>query len=204
MVLYRPTTRSALAREVAGRARLARPRAVVAVSAPDAARPGELAAEIADAEIAEGGSADVVDLHDYVRPASLRLEYGHRDELSYRTAWFDYAGLDREVVRALHDRGEWLPRLWDERTDRSAREHTVAARGRHTLVVFGPMLLGQGLGFDVTVRLAMTERTLRRLTDDEWTVAPLLAADKDAPPADVEVRWDHPDRPAVRTGTAVP
>ena len=67
-----------------------------------------------------GREAGVVSLHDYVHPASLRLEYGHTDEMSYRTIWFDVAALRREVVDSFRADGRWLPALWDERRDRSA------------------------------------------------------------------------------------
>ena len=56
----------------------------------------------------------VVSLHDYVRPASLRYEFGHEDTLSYRTIWFDYRALDREVITAARTKRAFLPKLWDE------------------------------------------------------------------------------------------
>ncbi|MBO0856075.1 MAG: hypothetical protein J2P18_20175, partial [Nocardia sp.] len=68
------------------------------------------------------------------------------------------------------------------------------------LVVAGPMLIGRGLDFDVTVRLHMSEAALRRWTDPDqlWTIPALRHFHSE--PADFEVRWDHPDRPALRTG----
>ena len=174
--------------------------AVIAVDGADAAVPRAPAELLAEVIRTRGRPAAVVWVHDFVRPASVRLEFG-RDEMSYRTAWFDYAALDREVLQALRRRGKWLPALWDEDEDRSARATMCAAAPGTVIVVAGPMLLGRNLDFDVTVRLRMSEAALRRRTDpgDLWTIPALLRhdADHDEVPA-IEVRWDHPDRPAVR------
>ncbi len=174
---------------------------VVAVDGADAAGPRGLADRLAELIRTGGRPAAVVWMHDFVRPASVRLEFG-RDEMSYRTAWFDYAALDREVLQALRRRGRWLPALWDEAGDRSARAAIRAAAAGTVLVVAGPMLLGRNLEFDVTVQLRMSEAALQRRTDpvDLWTIPALLGhdAELDEMPA-FEVRWDHPDRPAVRT-----
>lgn len=175
-------------------------RRVVAIDGADAAEPVAFAHRLADVVRAEGGEAAVVSLHDFVRPASVRLEYGRTDELSYRTAWFDYSALDREVLTALRERGEWLPALWDEATDRSPRAPVRSASENAVIVVAGPMLLGRGLVFDVTVRLQMTEKAVRRKTHAEraWSISPLFEHDAAVTDtADFTVRWDHPDRPAL-------
>lgn len=174
---------------------------VVAVDGADAAEPLRPAEYLAELIRLRGRPGAVVWLHDFVRPASVRLEFG-RDEMAYRAGWFDYAALDREVLQALRGPGRWLPALWDEAGDRSARAAMITARPGTVVVVAGPMLLGRGLDFDVTVRLHLSEAALRRRTgsEEQWTVPALLDHERDHPqPADFEVRWDHPDRPAVRS-----
>jgi hypothetical protein len=177
-------------------------RLVIAIDGADAAAPTPLATAIAAALRDTGRAADVVSLHDYVRPASLRMEFGRDDELSYRTAWFDYGALRREVVDALHDTARWLPALWDEHTDRSARATIRRARPATVILVAGPMLLGRTLPFDLTLRLDMSEPALRRTTppDQHWTIPALRRHNRENPePPTFFVRWDHPHRPALRT-----
>lgn len=199
MPTFRPTTQENLVLLIADRVRPLATRAVVAVDGADAANPLDLAERVRDTIRAGGRAAHTVSMHDYVRPASLRLEYGRADEESYRTMWFDYAALRREVVDSLRESGRWLPRLWDAETDRSSRDRIRTAGDNDVVLVAGPMLLGRGLRFDVTVGLAMSEGALNRATPPElrWTVPALLHHDKLVELADVFVRWDHPDRPAV-------
>lgn len=173
------------------------------ISASDAAEPIVLANRVVENLRAAGRPANAVSLHDFVRPASLRLEHGRTDEQSYRSSWFDYDALDREVVSSLKKRQRFLPRLWDEATDRSARAHRMDAADDHVVVVAGPMLLGRALRFDMTVELRMSRGALERRTpsDDRWTIAPLLAHGADvSSEADIVVRFEHPDRPAVHDG----
>ena len=202
MPSFTPLTPEALTVSVADRAESLTGTVCVAVSAPDAADPVELARRITTELRTRGRAADVVSLHDFVRPASLRLEHGRTDPHSYRHDWFDYAALDREVVRALHEQRRWLPRLWAEDTDRSARELPRPAAHDQVLVVAGPMLLGRGLDFDVTVSLTMSRGALERRTraGDHWTITALL--EHGETDADVLVRYDHPTRPAARTRSA--
>ncbi|MEE2031975.1 nucleoside/nucleotide kinase family protein [Rhodococcus chondri] len=202
MARFTPISPVELAEAIAERAAALEPRVCVAISAADAAAPTALADDVAARLRVAGRAADVVSLHDFVRPASLRLEHGHTDPASYRWDWFDYGALDREVVRALHDRHRWLPRLWDEDCDRSARAQRIEAPAGQVLVVAGPMLLGRGLSFDLTVQLRMSRAALERRTSDvhRWTIAPLLEHDASAD-ADIVVKYDHPDRPAVRSAS---
>ena len=174
---------------------------VVGVDGADAARPSEFARRAADRVRADGRAADTVSLHDFVRPASLRMEFG-RDEIAYRTGWFDYSALQREVLDSIHHAGIWLPALWDEAADRSARIHRRTALPATVLFVAGPMLLGRGLPFDRTIRLDLSAAALTRGTPAEqaWTVPALLAHDREhSETPDHFVRWDHPDRPALRS-----
>lgn len=205
MTTFTPISPAALADLIAARAGGYRRRVCIGISAAAAAAPLDLAAEVAARLRVDGRPAAVVSLSDFVRPASLRLEHGRTDPHSYRSRWFDYGALDREVVRALHERHRWLPRLWDEAGDRSARARRVEAPDGQVLVVAGPMLLGRGLAFDVTVHLVMSRAALDRLTpeEDRWTITPLLEHDDAAAAqADIVVRYDHPDRPAMRSAGA--
>ncbi|MBF6170227.1 hypothetical protein [Nocardia blacklockiae] len=198
---YAPITADALLDLVTDRALGLPEPAVVAIDGADAAEPVAFARALAGRLPARGRPSGVVALHDYVRPASLRLEFG-RDETSYRTAWFDYAGVEREVLQGLRVRRRWLPALWDEAADRSARAATVPAAADTVLFVAGPMLLGRGLAFDLTVELRLSEAALRRRTapPDAFTVDALLRHRRETPEEPgILVNWDHPDRPAVRT-----
>ncbi|MEK8071738.1 nucleoside/nucleotide kinase family protein [Rhodococcoides navarretei] len=183
-------------------------RSIVVIDGADAARPVDFATRTAEHARSRGRPADIVDLHDYVRPASIRFEYSRTDELSYRTLWFDYDALVREVIAPLRPGGggHFLPRLWDEATDRSARARTVPAPANQIVLIAGPMLLGRGLNVDLSVQLRLSASALRRRTSDadQWTCAPLLAyydgldySDGSAERPDLLVRWDHPDRPAL-------
>ncbi|MFE5285559.1 hypothetical protein ACFRAQ_11400 [Nocardia sp. NPDC056611] len=177
--------------------------AVVAVDGADAAEPLRVASGVADVLRTRGRPAEVISLHDFVRPASVRLEYDRDSEFTYRTGWFDYAAVNREVVKSLRDSGRFLPALWNERTDRSARARIRDAAGSTVLFVAGPMLLGRGLDFDLTVFLRMSEGALRRRTDPEqaFTVDGLVEYQREhTERPDILVAWDHPDRPAVHAG----
>ncbi|WP_433656159.1 hypothetical protein ACQPW1_34040 [Nocardia sp. CA-128927] len=191
-------TQDALIERLVERVRVLSGRRVIAIDGADAARPVDLARRVAAALRDTGRPADVVSLHDYVRPASLRVEFG-RDDISYRTAWFDYDALRREVVDALRTEGRWLPALWDEATDRSARAAIRPAPADTVLLIAGPMLLDRSLQFDLSVRLDMSEPALRRRTptEDHWTIPALLANESPTTPT-FFARWDHPDRPALR------
>ncbi|MEC3953564.1 hypothetical protein VMT65_11020 [Nocardia sp. CDC153] len=180
------------------RAMAVRGYAVIAVDGADAADPVAVARGVAERLRARGRPADVVSLHDFVRPASVRLEYDRDSEFTYRTGWFDYAAVNREVVKPLRDSGRYLPALWDERADRSARARIREAAPETVLLIAGPMLTGRGLDFDLTVALRMSPGALRRRTDPEemFTVAALL--EHGQLDADLVIAWDHPDRPAVR------
>ncbi|WP_306363523.1 hypothetical protein [Nocardia sp. CC227C] len=194
-------TPEALADRIADRAFALPAPAVVAVDGADAADPVRFARTVADRAVGHGRAAAVIALHDFVRPASLRYEFGRTDELSYRTAWFDYAALNREVLQPLRDHHRYLPALWNERTDRAARAATRATPPNTVLFVAGPMLLGRDLPFDLTVSLRMSDAALRRTTPeaDHFTIAALRAHEREHPDEpDITVAWDHPGRPALR------
>ncbi len=173
--------------------------AVVGVDGATASSPDVFAGKIVDGLQTGGRAAAVVSTADFMRPASLRLEWGRSDAGSYRENWYDFAAIEREVIDAVREHRRWLPRLWDPVRDRSYRDHREAATDHQILVLAGPMLRTHGLDLDLTIHLAMSEGALRRRTphDEHWTIAPLLDDEKEATPADIEVRYDHPDRPAI-------
>ncbi|MEU4646677.1 hypothetical protein [Nocardia fluminea] len=201
MPTFTPTSPAALARLVADRLVELAGRRILAVDGADAAEPVELGQRIVRTLTDRGRSAAVVSVHDFVRPASLRMEYGRDDEWSYRTAWFDYEAMRREILVALRTEGRWLPALWDEERDRSARAAIRAARADLVLVLAGPMLLGRGLDFDLAIRLELSEQAALRRTpaDQRWTLPALRDHTAGNPEeATWTVRWDHPDRAALR------
>ncbi|MEV6768903.1 hypothetical protein AB0N05_09795 [Nocardia sp. NPDC051030] len=175
--------------------------AVIAIDGADAADPLSFARSVADRLHTGGRPAEVISLHDFVRPASVRLEYDRDSEFTYRTAWFDYPALDREVLTSLRKEGRYLPALWNEHTDRSARARIRTAAPGTLLLLAGPMLLGRNLPYDLTVTLHMSEAALRRHTspDDHFTITAILEHTRTNPESpDLLIAWDHPDRPAIR------
>ena len=65
----------------------------------------------------------VVPTEGFLRPASLRFEYGKEDPDAYADGWFDTGALWREVFGPLEagGTGRVLPDLWDPVTDRATR-----------------------------------------------------------------------------------
>ncbi|MEV0946466.1 hypothetical protein [Rhodococcus sp. NPDC049939] len=201
MTKYTPTSPQALVALVAERCLAVDGVVVAAIDAPEAAHPISFAGAVQSFLRERGRPCAVVSLHDFVRPASLRFEYGRDNELSYRTLWFDYEALRREVVQSIRVDRRWLPRLWDEDEDRSARCPQELAAGEQVILVTGPMLLGRDFGFDVTVQLHLSEGALRRHTPPsrQWTIAALLCHNAEITETpNLLVRYDHPAKPAVR------
>ncbi|WP_436736398.1 uridine kinase [Streptomyces sp. BBFR102] len=175
----------------------------VGVDGADAAGPGRLAAELAEQLRARGRPVLTVPTRGFLRPASLRYEYGHRDPDSYRDSWFDEGALWREVFDPLDAGGSGtvLPDLWDPATDRATRSARRALPPGGVLLLHGPMLLGRWFPFDLTVHLHLTPAALRRRTPagEQWTLPALARYAEEAEPvaaADVVVRLDDPERPA--------
>ena len=142
---------------------------------------------------------------DFLRPASLRFEYGREDVDAYYDRWVDRAAIEREVLRPFGHSGRWLPALWDTAADRSARADYLTTAPPAVLVLDGSMLLGRGLGIDLAVHLHLGDAALRRRTADEerWTLPAFGRYAVDVSPlavADVVVRVDDPRHPAIAVG----
>lgn len=175
----------------------------VAVDGAPAARPGELADALAAELPALGHPALRVRAADFWRPASQRLEYGHEDVDAYYQLWLDTGALRREVLDPLGPGGSGraLPSLRDPLTDRSTRAGYVTLPPGGVLVLDGPLLLGQGLPFDLTVHLRLSPAALERRTEpaQRWTLPAYERYAREALPeeaADVLVRADDPAHPA--------
>ncbi|MER7442708.1 uridine kinase [Micromonospora avicenniae] len=176
----------------------------VGVDGPDAARPDELAAALVDPLRARGCPVLHVRAENFLRPASVRLEHGRTNPDSYYLGWVDEAGLRREVLDPAGPggTGHVLPSLWDAAADRASRAAYVELPPGGVLLVSGPLLLGGGLPFDVTVHLVLSPAALRRRTDAEqlWTLPAFDRYATEVDPAsfaDVVVRVDDPRHPAL-------
>jgi hypothetical protein len=176
----------------------------VAVDGADAADPGRLADALIGPLRLRGRAAVHVDTRDFLRPASLRLEFGRTDPDSFYTGWFDEAGLIREVLAPAGPGGSGrvLERLWDAHVDRAARMPYTQLPPGGVVLVSGPLLLGSGLPFDFSVHLELSPAALARRTpaDLAWTLPAYHRYAAEVAPqtfADVVVRLDDPHRPAL-------
>jgi hypothetical protein len=177
----------------------------LAVDGPTPCRPLDLAQRSAVELRTLGRAVVVVAAADYLRPASVRLEYGREDPDEFLDGWLDDAGLVREVLEpaGAGGSGRVLPRLWDAASDRAFRERYVDLPGNGVVIVAGGLLLGRGLPFDVAVHLRMSPAALARTLPgpQQWTRPAYERYEAERDPtgaADLLVLADHPDRPAVR------
>ncbi|MGV2920721.1 uridine kinase [Streptomyces alfalfae] len=150
-----------------------------------------------------GRTALVVATEGFLRPASLRFEYGHEDVDSYHSGWFDTGALWREVFGPLEPggTGRVLPDLWDPATDRATRSPYVRLPPGGVLLLHGPLLLGHWFPFDLTVHVRLSPGALRRRTPEaeRWTLPAFERYETETDPAaaaDVVVRADDPRHPA--------
>ncbi|WP_406299625.1 uridine kinase [Embleya sp. NBC_00888] len=207
MVSARPVTPAGLVDELVDaitRRAGAHPWTRVAVDGADAAEPGVLADALVDPLRLLGRPVLRVRARDFLRPASVRLEYGHTDAESYLWGWLDDAGLRREVLDPLGagGTGRVLPSLWDAARDRATRAAYTTLPEGGVLLLDGPLLLGKGLPLDLSVHLWLSPGALRRRTPDEqaWTLPALARYAEEIAPAteaDLLVRYDHPAHPAL-------
>ncbi|MFI5527319.1 uridine kinase [Kitasatospora sp. NPDC051853] len=181
-------------------------RARVALDGADAARPGELADALVEPLRLRGRPVQRVSAADFLRAASIRLEYGHQDADAFHDLWLDEGTLLREVLDPLEPGGSGrvLPTFRDPATDRSTRAAYVTLPPDAVLLLDGPLLLGRWLPFDLTVHLALTPAALARRTAPEqrWTLPAFARYAEETDPAslaDLTVRCDDPRHPALVT-----
>ena len=175
------------------------------IDGPPPTRPLDLSQRAAVALRTLGRAAVVVSAADFLRPASVRLEFGREDPDEFLDGWLDEDGLRREVLdpAAPHGSGRVLPRLWDTAADRAYRDRFVELPGNGVVIVAGGLLLGRGLPFDLAVHLRMSPAALARTLPgpERWTLPAYERYDTERDPSgvtDLLVLADHPDRPAVR------
>ncbi|PRX48538.1 hypothetical protein B0I33_104355 [Prauserella shujinwangii] len=205
---YRPITVERLVGELADRiadADPARWQRVAIDGAAGATDPAGLADALVDPLRVRGREVRRVSAWDFLRPASLRLERGRHDPDARYDDWLDASALRREVLDPLAPDGSGavLPALWDRERDRAHRLPRTTLPGGAVLLLDGELLLGRGLGLDLTVHLWLSPPALRRrLPETEhWALPAYRRYDDEVRPAetaDVVVRVDHPHHPAVR------
>ncbi|WP_371494345.1 uridine kinase [Kitasatospora sp. NBC_00374] len=176
----------------------------VAVDGAPAARPGVLADALVEPLRLLGRPVLRVSAADFLRPASIRLEYGHQDVDAYHDLWLDDRALLREVLDPLGPGGSGrvLPALRDAEHDRAARTPYTELAPGGVLVLDGALLLGRWLPFELTVHLAMGDGALARHTpaEERWTLPAFARYRAETGPedlADLTVRVDDPRRPAL-------
>ncbi|MBO1416716.1 uridine kinase [Streptomyces sp. FH025] len=176
----------------------------VAVDGAAAARPEVLADALVEPLRLRGRPALRVSAADFLRPASVRLEYGHHDADAFHDLWLDDGALLREVLDPLEPGGSGrvLPSLRDPVTDRSTRAPYTQLPPGGVLLLDGALLLGRWLPLELTVHLALTPAALARRTppDQRWTLPAFARYDAETGPAeaaDVTVRMDDPRHPAL-------
>ena len=202
----RPVSVEVLVGELADRLVAENPggRLRVAVDGAPAANPGALADALVDPLRVRGRPAVRVDAGDFLRPASVRLEQGRTNPDAFYAGWLDEAGLRREVLDPAGPGGSGriVRRLWDAGTDRATREPYAELAPTAVVLVSGPLLLGAGLPFDVSVHMELSAAALDRRTDPglRWTLPAYARYGAEVDPAsfaDVVIRLDDPRRPAL-------
>jgi hypothetical protein len=176
----------------------------VAVDGAPAAAPSRLADALVDPLRIRGRPAIHLCTSDFLRPASLRFEHGRTNPDAYYADWLDESGLRREVLDPAgpSGTGRILPALWNAATDRASRVDYVRLPAGGVVIVSGPLLLGGGLPFDVTVHLVLSPAAMARRTAaaDAWTLPAFARYAREVAPsafADVVVRLDDPRHPAL-------
>lgn len=176
----------------------------VAIDGAPAAEPGRLADELVDPLRLRGRPVLRVSADDFLRPASLRLEFGRTDPDVFYSEWLNTEALLREVLGPLErgGSGRVLPSLWVVATDRASRADYVDLPAGGVLLLDGALLLGRGLPLDVTVHLWLSEGALARRTPPEqlWTVPAYKRYSDEVDPsatADIVVRMDDARHPVL-------
>ena len=156
---------------------LGRPgRVRVIIDGPSPTRPDVLAHGAAAELRARGRGGVVVDAGDYLRPASVRLEFGREDPDELLDGWLDEGGLRREVLdpAAPDGSGRVLPRLWDAAADRAFRDAYTQLPEDGVVLLHGALLLGRGLPAELEIHLRMSAAALARTLPGsaQWTLPP--------------------------------
>lgn len=202
----RPVSMGVLVTELADRLAAREPRGWVrvAVDGAPAAAPESLADALVGPLRERGRPTVRIGAEDFLRPASLRFEAGRANPDAYYSGWLDEAGLRREVLApaAPGGSGQILTSLWNATTDRATRAPYHQLAPGAVILVSGPLLLGAGLPFDVTVHLELSAPALRRGTPAElsWTLPAFRRYGDEVDPAsfaDVVIRVDDPRHPAL-------
>lgn len=183
---------------------LALPRPWVRVAVDGPAGTAGLADALVDPLRIGGRAVQRVSTVDFLRPASLRFEFGRQNPDERYWSWLDEGALRREVLDPLGDNGSGrvLPALWDATRDRATRMARVELPAPGVLIADGEMLLGRGLPFELTVHLQLSPGALRRrLPEDEaWALPAFERYEEEVRPADIAdvvVRADDPRHPAL-------
>ncbi|MFI6297080.1 uridine kinase [Nonomuraea sp. NPDC050790] len=176
------------------------PARVIVDGAP-AARPREYADALVEPLKVLGRPVVRVSAWDFLRPASLRLEYGRTDPDAFYDDWLDVKAISREVFNGS---GQVLPRLWDSVADRAYRVPYERVPPGGVVVLDGTLLLGRGLAAELSVHLWMSAAALRRrgAEEERWRLPAYERYEREVGPvrvADVAVKVDDPRHPALMT-----
>ncbi|BCJ74253.1 uridine kinase [Catellatospora sp. IY07-71] len=176
----------------------------VAVDGPPVAEPDRLAEALVGPLRARGHATLHVRTADFLRPASVRLEFGRTNPDAYYEGWVDEAGLRREVLDPAGPggTGRVLPSLWDARRDRATRAAYLNLPPGGVVLVSGDLLLGSGLPFELAVHLVLSPAALARRTppDLAWTLPVYERYAAEVAPetfADLVVTVNDPRHPAI-------
>jgi hypothetical protein len=199
-VRFRPVSFAALVDHVVECITFRPGRLRVAVDGAPAAAPERLADALVEPLQVLGRPVIRVRAQDFLRPASLRFERGRADPDSRYDDWLDAGGLRREALTG----DQVLPALWNAETDRATRASYVPLPASGVVIVSGELLLGRGLPLDLSVHLWLSPAALTRRTDasEAWSLPAFARYDTEVSPlttADVAVRFDDPDHPAMRS-----
>ncbi|MBE1557836.1 uridine kinase [Nonomuraea africana] len=178
----------------------------VLVDGAPAAGPAFLADALVAPLRARGRAVRRVSAGDFLRPASLRLEYGRTDPDAFYDDWLDEGALRREVLGPLEPggTGRILPALWDSEKDRATRAPYENLPTGGVLLLDGTLLLGRGLPAELTVHLWLSRAALGRRADPDhrWRLPAYERYEREVAPmtsADVVVKADDPRHPALLT-----